>query len=163
MGELMGINEATNEAFVALRKLQQSYLRQAESIEEMFVKLGRTPNAQGEPHLEVKKFTGCERKLALRMYFKERRGVRLHVDIVADDLLRMGLDPGEPYGSEEPAQTLIHNLKKIAKAQRLQKRDPVTFEFDPVTWEMWAAPTIDDISKPRLRSTRIVGSGSETA
>jgi hypothetical protein len=56
-------------------------------------------------------------KTALKMYFKDRKGLRIPVGEVAKDFVSFQVDAGEPYGAESPLKTMTHNLKKIVKAQ----------------------------------------------
>ncbi|HET9305532.1 MAG TPA: hypothetical protein VFO46_05845 [Candidatus Sulfotelmatobacter sp.] len=137
------------DAIGALRKLQQFHLRSAEELERAIFRIRTGSCAENQITDIEHKYQGSDRKSALRMYFKDRRGRRIPVEEVAKDFLRFKVDQGEPYGQEPPLKTMIHNLKKIVKAQSQQKREPKIVEFDPMSWELWAADTIDDPTKPK--------------
>jgi hypothetical protein len=79
------------EAITALRNLQQFHLRSAEEIENMLLRIRDMPSGKTEYKETETKYKGCNRKLALRMYFKDRKERRIPIETVAQDFLRLGV------------------------------------------------------------------------
>ncbi len=139
-----------------LRQRQVEYLQQASELQKKATELeevirrlrGLSDGGSAEldiRHVIIGEFKGHKISLALTLYLRERRGQRIPIDRVVDDLLLAGVDPGKQRSNQTPAQTMRHNLK-ITVANT-----PKKVQYDPELSVIWAADTIDEQPKRRVR------------
>jgi hypothetical protein len=127
--------------------------KKATELEEVIKRLrGLSEGSGTEPdtrYVILGEYKGHKISLALTLYLRARRGQRIPIDRIVDDLFLAGVDPGKSRGNQTPAQALRQNLKITASS------NPKRVQWDPKASVMWAADTIDEPPKPRLRKSAL--------
>jgi hypothetical protein len=133
---------------------------------EQIIALSTPPlNRLEFPHVTPGEYVGQRVVTALESYLRARRGLRIPLTRIVQDLMTGGVDPGSPRGRNNDPARLIAQTVKIALPNKRK-----TFQWEPdgllkkVPEEkivLWLAPTADELRRRSRYPKKLAAGGAE--